>query len=151
MKFCSHCGKEVADDATVCMNCGCGVNSEAATEKSQKPENMRPVLAFVLSIVAAFLVIVSYCGALTTNMFLFNLGMSLAFFAIPIEFGLSVASLVIGLVINSRNKEGKEQNKKFVLTAIIISSVLIVLIVILVMVYFFGYNALPAIKFREGL
>ena len=26
MKFCSHCGKELVDDAIVCTNCGCAVN-----------------------------------------------------------------------------------------------------------------------------
>ena len=24
-QFCTHCGKEVADGATVCMNCGCPI------------------------------------------------------------------------------------------------------------------------------
>ena len=26
MKFCSHCGKELMDEAVVCTNCGCAVN-----------------------------------------------------------------------------------------------------------------------------
>ena len=26
MKFCSHCGKELMDEAVVCVNCGCAVN-----------------------------------------------------------------------------------------------------------------------------
>ena len=25
MKYCSHCGKEVQDNAEICMNCGCNV------------------------------------------------------------------------------------------------------------------------------
>ena len=23
MKFCTHCGKEIADEAVICLNCGC--------------------------------------------------------------------------------------------------------------------------------
>ena len=23
MRFCTHCGKEIADEAVICMNCGC--------------------------------------------------------------------------------------------------------------------------------
>lgn len=26
MKYCSHCGKEVNDQAEICMNCGCRIN-----------------------------------------------------------------------------------------------------------------------------
>ena len=26
MKYCTHCGKELMDEAVVCMNCGCAVN-----------------------------------------------------------------------------------------------------------------------------
>ena len=25
MKYCSHCGKEIADEAVICINCGCSV------------------------------------------------------------------------------------------------------------------------------
>lgn len=26
MKFCSHCGKEIEDEAVICVHCGCGVD-----------------------------------------------------------------------------------------------------------------------------
>ena len=26
MKFCSHCGKEIMDEAVICVNCGCSVS-----------------------------------------------------------------------------------------------------------------------------
>ncbi len=29
MKFCSHCGKEIMDEAVVCVNCGCPVAGAA--------------------------------------------------------------------------------------------------------------------------
>lgn len=28
MKFCTHCGKEIADEAVICLNCGCSVKKE---------------------------------------------------------------------------------------------------------------------------
>ena len=27
MKFCSHCGKEIADEAVVCVGCGCSTEN----------------------------------------------------------------------------------------------------------------------------
>lgn len=31
MKYCSQCGKEIFEDAVICVNCGCAVNSENKT------------------------------------------------------------------------------------------------------------------------
>lgn len=28
-KFCSHCGKEVSDEAVVCVNCGCAIGGNS--------------------------------------------------------------------------------------------------------------------------
>ena len=35
MKFCSHCGHELLDDAFVCPNCGCKVNSNCEPQKKK--------------------------------------------------------------------------------------------------------------------
>ena len=35
MKFCQKCGKELHDDAVVCMGCGCAVSSSQAQSTSQ--------------------------------------------------------------------------------------------------------------------
>lgn len=32
MKFCSHCGKEVLEDAVICPNCGCSVGPVSSVE-----------------------------------------------------------------------------------------------------------------------
>ncbi len=34
MKYCSHCGAEVADEAVVCVNCGCAVSDTHAKEEN---------------------------------------------------------------------------------------------------------------------
>lgn len=42
MKYCSHCGKEIADEAVVCIGCGCAVQNTqtdttlSATDTSEK-------------------------------------------------------------------------------------------------------------------
>lgn len=146
MKYCSHCGKEVAEDATICFNCGCAVNSEIALSTTQKSEKTRPIVAFVLSIVSAFLIVVSYCCAFTPRDVMFTVGMALLVFIIPIEFALDVGALVCGVISYTRNKDGKGYGKKFALTAIVLSSILIVLVVILVIICFIGYDILPAVK-----
>ena len=30
MKYCSHCGKEIMDEAVMCPHCGCAVESNPA-------------------------------------------------------------------------------------------------------------------------
>ena len=35
MKYCSHCGKEINDEAVVCVHCGCAVSDPGIHNKSQ--------------------------------------------------------------------------------------------------------------------
>lgn len=35
MKFCTHCGKEIADEAVVCPGCGCKTNAQSAVNNAQ--------------------------------------------------------------------------------------------------------------------
>lgn len=37
MKFCSHCGKEIMDEAVMCPHCGCAVASMNATPTPAPP------------------------------------------------------------------------------------------------------------------
>lgn len=54
MKYCSKCGKELVDEAVICVGCGCPVSGAPApaTQTSQNPET--PGLA-TGAIVCAFL------------------------------------------------------------------------------------------------
>lgn len=38
MKFCSHCGKEIADEAVVCVGCGCSTES---VKKQETPSSVK--------------------------------------------------------------------------------------------------------------
>ena len=47
MKFCSHCGKEIHEDAQVCMNCGCSVvENKVKTQSNVKKNNNAPPKSF---------------------------------------------------------------------------------------------------------
>ncbi|MDR2841274.1 MAG: CD225/dispanin family protein [Paludibacter sp.] len=37
-KYCQNCGAEVADEAVVCVKCGCAVNGAKATDASKPPK-----------------------------------------------------------------------------------------------------------------
>lgn len=52
MKFCSHCGQQVDDNAVVCVKCGCAIESSNVQTKNAKRENIYlAVLGFILPII----------------------------------------------------------------------------------------------------
>lgn len=55
MKYCSHCGRAVADEAVVCPGCGCSVADSGA--ELDVPSTGMNVLAFLLPLVG----LVLYC------------------------------------------------------------------------------------------
>lgn len=65
MKYCSKCGKELMDEAVICVGCGCPVNSTPSvnTQKTQPAETSGMVTgaiicAFLLPIVGLILGII---------------------------------------------------------------------------------------------
>lgn len=46
MKYCTHCGKEVNENAEICMNCGCRVAPKAVPAKQLKTN--RGLLKYIL-------------------------------------------------------------------------------------------------------
>ncbi len=61
MKYCTHCGKELVDDAIVCTNCGCAANGVgnigAANSSADMPNVGLNLLGFFIPIVGLIL----YC------------------------------------------------------------------------------------------
>ena len=61
MKFCSHCGKELMDEAVVCTNCGCAVNGANSTANAVAgddiPNSGLNLLSFFIPLVGLIL----YC------------------------------------------------------------------------------------------
>lgn len=53
MKYCSHCGKEIVDEAVMCPYCGCAVESNPAV--NDKPNTGLNIISFLLPIVGAIM------------------------------------------------------------------------------------------------
>jgi len=61
MKYCSHCGKELVDEAIVCPGCGCGVATVSkANPVTDVPNTGLNVISFLLPIVGLILYIMEY-------------------------------------------------------------------------------------------
>lgn len=60
MKFCEKCGSELADEAQLCMNCGCPVtgNDKKMPQKATKKMSKKTVWTIVIAAVAAIALIV---------------------------------------------------------------------------------------------
>lgn len=65
MKYCSKCGKELVDEAVICVGCGCPVNGtpSANTQKTQQAETSglatgAIICAFLLPLVGLILGII---------------------------------------------------------------------------------------------
>ena len=63
MKYCSKCGKELMDEAVICVGCGCPVSNNVENKNTDKPEipsliTAAIVLGFLMPIVGLILGIV---------------------------------------------------------------------------------------------
>lgn len=61
MKFCAKCGNELADDAQICMNCGCAVGvpkSNAVTPKAKKLSGKKKTVLIIITAVLAVALLV---------------------------------------------------------------------------------------------
>ena len=67
---CPHCGKEVGDDAFVCIHCGCAVNSKET--KKGEPSTLKvvaKVLMIISTIINAFAIIpLLWCIPMTISL-----------------------------------------------------------------------------------
>ena len=51
MKYCSHCGAELLDEAVICPKCGCSVESNKASTGGKSLSGLK-LAAFVLMIIS---------------------------------------------------------------------------------------------------
>ena len=59
MKFCTHCGAEIADAAVVCVKCGCSLeNNSTQIRTDDAPSAGFAVLGFFLPLIGAILILV---------------------------------------------------------------------------------------------
>lgn len=52
MKYCSHCGNQLADEAVICPQCGCAAGG-AAQIKNENNSDVIAILGFVFSFITA--------------------------------------------------------------------------------------------------
>lgn len=56
MKYCSHCGAEIEDEAIVCVKCGCSVtNTNRALENPNESTTAYTILGFFLPLIGLIL------------------------------------------------------------------------------------------------
>jgi len=56
MAFCSKCGKEVHDDAEICMSCGCRIKREPILDSNDGNNVARFLLTFFLGFIGSFII-----------------------------------------------------------------------------------------------
>lgn len=65
MKFCSHCGKEIMDEAVICVNCGCSVSggntggNTIVTNPNDAPDTGFFVLGLLIPLIGLILYLVN--------------------------------------------------------------------------------------------
>lgn len=56
MAFCSKCGKEVNDEAEICVHCGCRIKPEPTSSKTDGQNISRFLLTFFLGWIGSFII-----------------------------------------------------------------------------------------------
>ena len=99
--FCPKCGKEINDEAVICIGCGCSVNSAKSANNTESSETTKPtpesngmancalLCAFLIPILGLILGIVGVCKYKTQS----NKGKCLA------AIGVSIIVWIISFAI----------------------------------------------------
>lgn len=121
MKYCSHCGKEVLDEAVFCPHCGCSVQGTPDDTLNKQQQQQQPnyapqpqqesyipltvvgfVFAFVSSLVGLILSIVAFKNAKevgnTKSMALSRAGIIISAVLLGVEF---IIGLIVGTIYGS--------------------------------------------------
>ncbi|MDE7162458.1 MAG: zinc-ribbon domain-containing protein [Clostridia bacterium] len=118
MKFCTHCGKEVMDDAVICPNCGCSVQYDENQQGAAAPQFTAPqpqhtapvdnystmsILGLVLSFFTAFVglivSILAYNEAKRTGSVKSQSMAKAGIIIGAVEIGIGVFTVVIYLIV----------------------------------------------------
>ena len=69
MKFCSHCGKEVNEDAVVCINCGCEISSKKGNTNSNSLKDIAKIFMIISAVLYAWCLIpLIWCIPMITSL-----------------------------------------------------------------------------------
>ena len=140
MKYCSHCGAELLDEAVLCTKCGCWTNDRGKVAEVSNPRpslNKLALAGFILSLVSAFISLF-FMGIETDSSVLLFTG-------VPVAISGFICSIV-GLV---RLKKNKQRGKGFAITGIVLGALVgatwLFLIVFAFIIYFLMIFSLLAV------
>lgn len=75
MKYCSHCGSEIHDEAVICVRCGCSVESNRQVPVNCKDDTLITVvkvfmiLGCIVEGASCFLIPLAWCIPMTITVF----------------------------------------------------------------------------------
>lgn len=73
MRYCAHCGKEIADEAVICLNCGCATQKRAQVIA---PQSTLPAVTLVEETEPQLAVWAKICGIVSFFFGWFALGIT---------------------------------------------------------------------------
>lgn len=108
MKYCSHCGAQIEDDAVVCVHCGCKVDEDKPAEKSENSSTLDTVIK-------VFMIIGTVCSGFAIIPLAWCIPMTLSVFnsiknRTPISMGMKICvllfvNLIAGICLLCRKDE----------------------------------------------
>ena len=72
MKYCSHCGSQLVDDAVVCTNCGCAAENVPVKEEKEEKNTLRMIAKIFMllgCIGSAFLYLIPLCWTIPMTVY----------------------------------------------------------------------------------
>lgn len=73
MKYCTHCGAAVEDEAVVCIHCGCDPRISGKLQTNQKDDTIQTVIKVFLIIgcvsIGWVIIPLAWCIPITVNIF----------------------------------------------------------------------------------
>ena len=75
MKYCTHCGKELLDEAVVCSGCGCPVNADGVNNSSEELDETKIQKYKIKNKKTVIMAIAAICVAVAlvfASIFIFN-------------------------------------------------------------------------------
>ena len=132
MKYCTHCGYELLDEAVVCPHCGYWIDAKAQETSVANPKpklNVLSLVGFILSMVSVVMLLLSLTMQSEFNVWV-------CFFSLPFAIPGVVCSIV-GLVKTVRRKQ---RGKGFAIAGIVVGGSIIefllaILVLALIVVY----------------
>ena len=99
MKYCTHCGAEINDEAVICIKCGCWIGAPVANAVPQKGKmNICALVGFILSMVSVIVFFIDIMGLLALAGMIVSI-VGLTQLTIKTEQrgkGFAIAGLVVG-------------------------------------------------------